>query len=93
VGLFLVSSSIPLIYLPFSVPILCSFYHSCSVVQLEVRDGDFPQKFFIVKNCLSCPGFFVCLFVCLFFHVKLRIAISMSVNNCSGIVMGIALNL
>ena len=43
---FWVFNSIPLIYLPVSVPIPCSFYHYCSVVQLEVRDGDFPKSFF-----------------------------------------------
>jgi hypothetical protein len=37
---FWVFSSIPLIYPPVTVPIPCSFYHYCSVVQLEVRDGD-----------------------------------------------------
>jgi hypothetical protein len=26
------------------VPIQCSFYHYCSVVKLEVRDGDLPQN-------------------------------------------------
>jgi hypothetical protein len=34
---------IPLIDLSVSVPIPCSFYHHCSVVQLESRDGDFPE--------------------------------------------------
>jgi hypothetical protein len=31
-----VFNSIPLIYLSVPVPVLCSFYHNCSVVQLEV---------------------------------------------------------
>ena len=31
--------------------------------------------------------------VSLFFHMKLRIVLSMSVKNCVGILMGIALNL
>jgi hypothetical protein len=44
-------------------------------VQLEVRDGDFPQKFFVVENCFGYPGFF------LFLIMKLRIALSMSVKN------------
>ena len=40
---FWVFNSIPLIFLPDSVPVPCSFYHYCSVVQLEVRDGDSPS--------------------------------------------------
>ena len=34
---------------------------NCSIVQLEVRDGDSPSCFFIVKNCFYYSGFF-CLF-------------------------------
>ena len=53
-----VFNSIPLIYLPVTVLILCSFVlfcfvffnHSCSVEQPEVRDGDFPRNSFIVEN-------------------------------------------
>jgi hypothetical protein len=36
---FWVFNSIPLMYLPVIEPIPCSFYHNCSVVHLEVRDG------------------------------------------------------
>ena len=36
---FWVFNSIPLIYLSVTVPVPCSFYHNCSVVQLEVRHG------------------------------------------------------
>jgi hypothetical protein len=34
------------ISIPFSVslPIPCGFYHDCSVIQLEVRDGDSPRN-------------------------------------------------
>ena len=32
-----------------------------SVIQLEVKDGDFPRSSFIVENSFHCPGFFVCL--------------------------------
>jgi hypothetical protein len=42
--------SIPLIYLPVSIPIPCSFYHICFVVQLEVRDSDSLRNSFIVEN-------------------------------------------
>jgi hypothetical protein len=79
-------NSTSLIDLSVSVPIPSSFYHYCSVVQFDVTDGDFPGSSFIVKNCFCYPGF-------LFYHVKLRIALSMSVKNCVGILMGIALNL
>jgi hypothetical protein len=36
---FWVFNSIPLIFLSVSVPIPCSFYHHCSIIHLEVRDG------------------------------------------------------
>ena len=39
------------------LPIPCSFYHDCSVVKLEVRDGDSPSHSFIVKNCFHCSCF------------------------------------
>jgi hypothetical protein len=35
------------------------FYHYCSVIQLEVRDGDSPRNVFIVDSIFCCPGFFV----------------------------------
>jgi hypothetical protein len=35
-----VFNSILLTYLPFTIPITYSFYHHCSVIQLEVRDCD-----------------------------------------------------
>jgi hypothetical protein len=47
---FWVFNSIALIFLPVFIPIPCSFYHYFSVVQLEVRDGDFPYNSFIVEN-------------------------------------------
>jgi hypothetical protein len=34
-------------------------YHYCYAVQLEVRDGDSPGSYFIVKNCFGYTGFFV----------------------------------
>jgi hypothetical protein len=43
---FWVFNSIPLIYLSVTVPIPSSVYQYCSVVQLVVRDGESPQKFF-----------------------------------------------
>jgi hypothetical protein len=39
---FWVFNCIPLIYLSVSVPVSFSFFHNCSVVQLEVRHGESP---------------------------------------------------
>ena len=83
---FWVFNSISLINLSVSVLIPCRFYHYCSIVQLEVRDGDSPRSSLIVENCFGYSGF-------LFFHMKLIIALSIFVKNCVGILMGIALNL
>ena len=52
-----VFNSIPLISVSVSVPIPCSFYHCCSVVQLEVRDDDSPRSSFIVQDCFGYLGF------------------------------------
>jgi hypothetical protein len=58
---FLVFNSIPLIYLSVSVdlPVPCSFYHNCSVVQLEVRHGDSTRGSFILEKSFCYPRFFV----------------------------------
>jgi hypothetical protein len=56
---FWVFNSIPLIHMPVTVPISCSFCHNCSVVQLQVRYGDSPRSSLIVENSFHCPGFFV----------------------------------
>ena len=56
-GIFI---SIPLIYLPGTILIACSFFnHYCFVVQLEVRDGDSLGSSFIVQNCFLYPRFLV----------------------------------
>jgi len=55
---FWVFNSIPLVNLSASVSTPCSFYHYCSVVELEVRDSEFTSHSFIVKNCFLCFGFF-----------------------------------
>ena len=81
---------ISLINLSALISIPCRFYYYCSVVELEVRDSDNSRTSFIVYDCFSSPVFVV-LFC--FFHIKLRIVLSMSVQNCVGILMGIALNL
>ena len=46
---FWVFNSIPLIYLPVTVSIPCSFHHDCSLVQLEVQDADSHRGLFIVE--------------------------------------------
>ena len=56
---FWVFKSIPLIYLPVSVTMSCSFYHNCSVMQLEVRESDSPRSSFIVENSFRYPRLFV----------------------------------
>jgi hypothetical protein len=56
---FWVFNSIPLIYQSVAVPVPCSFYQNCSVVQLEVRHGDSTRGSFIVENSVCYPRFFV----------------------------------
>jgi hypothetical protein len=56
---FWVFNSVPLIYLPVSVPTLCSFYDCCSVVQLEIMDDDSLRISFIVENNFRYPKIFV----------------------------------
>ena len=38
---------------------ICSFYHYCSVVKVDVRDGDSPSCSFIVKNYFHYSVFFL----------------------------------
>ena len=56
---FWVFNSVPMIYLSAIVLIPCSFYHNCSVVQLEVRDGDSNRGSFIVENSFCYPRIFI----------------------------------
>jgi hypothetical protein len=86
---FCITNSIPLInlYQLVSIPIPCSFYYYCSVVQLEIRDGDTFRSSFMFRIDLAILGF-------LFFHMKLRIFFQEnSVKNCVGNLMGTVLNL
>jgi hypothetical protein len=41
------------------MPMPYGFYYCCSVVQLEIGDGDTSRSSFIVQDCFSYPGFFV----------------------------------
>ena len=63
---FWVFNSIPLVYLSVAIPVPCSFYHNCSVVQLEVSHGDSPRGSFIIENSFCYPSFLF-LFFFLFF--------------------------
>jgi hypothetical protein len=56
---FTVFSSIPLIYLSVSIPIPCSFYYYCSVVQLEIRDGEPPEVLLLYRILLAFLDVFV----------------------------------
>ena len=53
-----VFDSIPLVNLSVFMSIPSCFYYCCSVVELDVRDGDASRNSFIVKNCFGYPGFF-----------------------------------
>jgi hypothetical protein len=82
-----VFKSIPLIYLFVAVPVPCTFYHNCSVIQLEGRHGDSTRGSFIVENSFfPILGF-------LLFQMDLKIDPSNSVKNLVGILMEIKLNL
>jgi hypothetical protein len=56
---FWVFNSIPLIYLSVAVPVTCSFYHKCCVVQLEIRHDDSPRGSFLIEKSFCYPRFFV----------------------------------
>ena len=45
--------------MPVSVPLSHSFYDYCSVILLEVREGDSPRSSFIVEYSFHYLGFFV----------------------------------
>jgi hypothetical protein len=91
---FWVFSLVPLIYLCVIGPVPCSFYHNCSVVQLEVRAADSTRGFVSFCFVLYC---FVEKSICyprfLLFLLNLQIALSNSVKNCVGILIGIALKM
>ena len=73
------------------MPIPGCFQYCSYVVEFEVRDCDASGNSFIIQDCFGYPVFLFC-FV-LFFHMELSIALSRSVKNCTGILVGIALNL
>jgi hypothetical protein len=59
-----------------------------TLLYTEIRDGETSRRFFIAHNYFSHL-----IFICLFFHRKLKIVLSRYVKNCVGILMGIELNL
>jgi uncharacterized protein (DUF983 family) len=71
---FLVFNSFPLIYLSVVVPVPYGFCHNCSVEQLEVRHGDSPKGFLLLKIVFAIVDF-------LLFQMNLHIALSNSVKN------------
>jgi hypothetical protein len=52
---FWVFNSIHLVYLSVPIQFSCSFYHNCSVVQLEVRHGDSTRDSFIIQKSFCYP--------------------------------------
>jgi hypothetical protein len=70
---FWVFNPIPLINnMFFSVPTPCSFYHYCSVVKLEIRNGDSPSSSFIVKICFCYSAVLFCFVLFCFVFCLLR---------------------
>ena len=68
------------------MPVPFCFCYYNSVVQLEIEEGDTSSSSFIIQDCFSYPGFSV-------FSYKFKIVLSGPVNNCVGILAGIALDL
>lgn len=70
--------------MPISIPY--SFYHDCSVIQLEVKNGGSARISFIVKNSFDYPQVFVN-------PKESAIALFNIMKNEVGILMGTALTL
>ena len=70
---FWVFNSIPFIFLSVAVPAPFSFYHNCSVVQLEVRHGDSTEVLLLLRIVFAILGI-------LFLHMNLQIALSNSLK-------------
>ena len=84
---FWVFNSIPLIYLPVTIPIPCMQFLSWLLYRTAWnRNGDSPRSSFIVENSFPYPRF-------LLFQMNLRIAFLTLWRIGLEILMGIALNL
>jgi hypothetical protein len=71
---FWVFNSIPLLYLPVTLPIPYSFLSLLMYNTVKVRNGAFPKCLFIVDNGFRYPG-------SLLFQMNVRIALSNSIKN------------
>jgi hypothetical protein len=80
---------ISLMNLSVSISTPCEFSYYWCVIQIEAMDGDnsssFVCLFLLFRTVLSNGRL-------LFFHMKVRIVLSRSVNSCVGILMAIAWN-
>ena len=81
-------NSVPLLYLPVSLPISHRFYQYCSVMRCEVIEGGSLRCSFIVKKSFLYPCFFFFLF-----QTKLQITLSNSLVTSIGFYMEITSNL
>ena len=84
---FWVLYSVPLVYMPVFIPVLCCFGNYI----LEVIVGS--QVMRCLQIFLFALYFFVYAGFLLLFHVNFRIVFSSSMKNDDGILMGITLNL
>lgn len=67
------------------------FYYCYSKVHLEVRNADNSRNSFIIRDCVSCPTFFV--LFCFLFSYEHENFLSSHGKNCVGILTEMALNL
>jgi hypothetical protein len=83
---FWVFNSIPLMYLSVSVSVLCGFLSQLLCRTSRGQEWWIHQWLFLLRIFFAILGF-------LLFQMNLQIALSNSVRNWVGILMGIALNL
>ena len=53
---------IPLVYLSVFMPVPSCLHFCGSIIEFDFRNGDASRSSFIAQDCLSYPGFFVCLY-------------------------------
>ena len=71
---FWVFNSIPLVYLSVAIPVPCSFYHNCSVVQLKSGMLIPPEVLLSLRGVFAILGFWL-------FQMNLQMALSDSLKN------------